>query len=109
MTETVAQVFVSLRRRQWLLPWISIVFVPVSLTYAMNAALTGSWGIPYGRPAVSIAPPAPEVYAYDKAVLDLRDSCISLFGSYNFWLYDSGRRGPCGLGVAVRADPPSGR
>ena len=25
MTETVAQVFVSLRRSQWLLPWISIV------------------------------------------------------------------------------------
>ena len=106
-------VHVGLTGSRWLLPWMSMLLVSAALTYAMNGALNGSWATPYWWPAVSIAPPAAEVatdtVAYDKAVRDLSGSCTSLFGSYNYWLFDKDSRGPCGLGVADVADRPSGR
>ena len=47
------------------------------------------------------------VVAYEKAMRDLRGSCTSLMGSYNYWLFDKDRTGPCGLGGPDVADPPS--
>ena len=97
-----------------LLPWISIVLMSAALTYAMNGALTGSWATPYWWPALSIAPAGSEVratdtVAYEKALRDLRGSCTSLLGSYNYWLFDKDRTGPCGLGGPDVADPPTDR
>jgi hypothetical protein len=95
-----------------MLPWIAILLVSAAVTYAINGGLTSSSATPYGWPAVSTAPRPPEiaavdVRAYETAVRDFRaGSCTSLFGSYNFWLYDKDRRGPCGLAGADAADPP---
>jgi len=112
MTGLRSLVHVGLTGSRRLMPWISILLASAALTYAMNGALTASWATPYSWPAVAIAPPASDVratdaVANDNAVRDLRGSCTSLFGSYNFWLFDKGRTGPCGLGVADPADPPS--
>jgi hypothetical protein len=95
-----------------LLHWMSILLLSIALTYAINEALTGSWATPYWWPAVAIASRVSEgrvadTVAYQKAVEDLRGSCTSLFGSYNFWLFDEDSRGPCGLAVADGADPTS--
>ena len=95
---------VGLTGRQWLLPWMSILLVSAAMTYAMIGAFNGSWATPYWWPAIAIASPASEVHAtdtvaYETAVRDLRGSCTSLFGSYNYWLFDKDSGGPCGLGV----------
>ena len=64
---------------------------------------------PYGWPALTTAPAAPQVDAsdvrsYENAVRELPEgACTALFGSYNFWLYDTDRRGPCGLVPAERS------
>jgi hypothetical protein len=97
-----------------LLPWMTILLVSATLTYAMNGALTGASSTPYWWPALSSAPAVSEVratdtVAYEKALRDLRGSCTSLLGSYNYWLFDKDRTGPCGLGVAGVADPRSDR
>ena len=112
MTGLRSLVHVGLTGSRRLMPWISILLVLAALTYAMNEALTASWATPSSWPSAAIASPASDVRATDavaneKAVRDLRGSCTSLFGSYNFWLFDKGRTGPCGLGVADPADPPS--
>jgi hypothetical protein len=113
MTGLRSLMHVGLTGSRWLLPWISIVFVSAALTYAMNGALTGSWATPYWWPALSIAPAASDVrgsdsVANERAVRDLRGSCTSLFGSYNYWLFDNDSRGPCGMdwsGGATFAQP----
>jgi hypothetical protein len=114
MTGLRSLVHVCLTGSRWLLPWMSIMLVSAALTYAMNGALTGAWATPYWWPAVAVVRPGADIraadkVAYEKAVRELRGSCTSLFGSYNFWLFDKGRTGPCGLGVADVADPPSDR
>src|SRR5436853_2165326 len=93
---------VGLTGSRWLLPWISIVLVSAALTYTMNGALTGWWATPQGWPVGRLASPAAEgratdIGAYEKTVRDLRGSCTSLFGSYNYWVFDKDRTGPCGL------------
>jgi hypothetical protein len=112
MTELRSLVHVSLIGSRRLLPWMSILLASVALTYAMNGALTGSWATPYWWPAVTTAPAVSEVratdtVAYEKSLRDLRGSCTSLFGSYNYWLFEKDPTGPCGLGAADVADPPS--
>ncbi len=105
MTGLRSLVHVGLTGRRWLLPWMSLLLVSAAMTYAMIGALNGSWATPYWWPAVAIASPASEgraadTVAYEKAVRDLRGSCTSLLGSYNYWLFDKDSRGPCGLAVA---------
>jgi hypothetical protein len=100
---------VGVTGRQWLLPWMGILLVVAAMTYAMIGAFNGSWATPYWWPAVAIASPASEgraadTMAYENAVRDVRDSCTSLFGSYNYWLFEENRTGPCGLGVATKGD-----
>jgi hypothetical protein len=112
MTGLRSVVHVGLTGSQWLLPWITILLVSAAMTFAMNGALTGWWATPYWWPAVAVASPPSEVRAtdtaaYEQAVRDLHGSCTSLFGSYNYWLFDKDSRGPCGLGVADVADRPS--
>ncbi len=114
MTGLRSLVHVGLTGSRWLLPWICILLVSTAMTLAMNGALTGVWATPHWWPAVAIASPAAEVRAtdaaaYEKAVRDLRGSCTSLFGSYNYWLFDKDAGGPCGMGVAGIADRPSDR
>ena len=114
MRRSGALVRVGLRRSKWLLAWIGVLLVSAAIAYAMNGALTGSWATPAWWPAVSLAPTpaqarATEIVANERAVRDVRDLCSSLFGSYNSWLFDKDRTGPCGLGVADVADPPSDR
>ena len=99
---------------RWVLPWLSILVVVMAVTCAMNGALTGSWATPNWWPALAIASSdaqgrSAERQAYETAVRDVRGSCTSLFGSYNFWLFDNDTSGPCGLGVADVAAPPSDR
>ena len=93
-------VHVGLTGIRWLLPWISILLVSAAIAFAM----TGSWTPYWWSPAVSASPAAegraPETTAYDIAVRDLRGTCTSLFGSYNYWLFERDSQGPCGLGVA---------
>jgi hypothetical protein len=71
------------------------------LTYTITAALTGSWGTPAWWPTAAMAAPArnTEAMVSEQAVQEMAHPCTSLFGSYNFWLFDDDSRGPCGLGV----------
>ena len=105
MTGLRSLVHVGLTGRHWLLPWLSILFVSAVMTYAMTGALHGWWASPDWWPAVAVASPAAEDHATDtaaneQAVRDLRGSCTSLFGSYNYWLFDRDSEGPCGLGLS---------
>ena len=114
MTGLRSLIHVGLTGSRWLLPLMGILLISVTLTYAMNGTLTASRATAYGLPVASVAPTAGEVraidgLAYEKAVQDLRGSCTSLFGSYNFWLYDKDSRGPCGLNAAAVTNPPSDR
>ena len=98
---------------RWLLPWIGILLVSAALTSAMTGALTGRWATPYWWPAVAVVSPvsegrATDAVAYEQAVRDLRGSCTSLFGSYNYWLFDQDSLGPCGLGTTDTAVRPEG-
>jgi hypothetical protein len=109
MTGLRSLVHIGLTGRGWLLPWMSLLLVSAAMTYAMIGAFNGSWATPYWWPAVAIASPASEgraaeTMAYEQAVRDVRGSCTSLFGSYNYWLFDKDGTGPCGLGVAARGD-----
>jgi hypothetical protein len=114
MTGLRSLVHIGLTGSRWLLPWMSILLASAAMTFAMNGALTGSWATPHWWPAVAIASPpsegrAADTVAYEQALPDLRGSCTSMFGSYNFWLFDKDSQGPCGLGVAAAADPLSAR
>lgn len=107
MTGVRSLVHVGCMARRWLAPWMGILLVSAALTYAMNGALIGSWATPYWWPALTNAPAGSEVratdtVAYEESLRDLRGSCASLFGSYNYWLFDIDRTGPCGLGVAAQ-------
>jgi hypothetical protein len=88
---------------RWLLPWIAILLVSVAGAYGPNAALAGSSATQYGWTSVSTSPPATDAAALDDranehAMPSFREArCTSLFGSYNFWLFDKDQRGACGL------------
>src|SRR5438045_1756023 len=93
MTGLRSQMHVDWSVSRRLLPWLGILLRSAATTFAMTGALTGSWATPYWWPAVASASPASEARAtesaaYEKAVRDVRDSCTSLFGSYNFFLFD---------------------
>lgn len=112
MKRSGALVRAGLRRSKWLLPWIGVLLVSATFAYAMNGALSGSWATPSWWPAVSFAAMTSPAHATETVAdenADLRGPCTSLFGSYNFWLFDKDRTGPCGLGAANVADPPSDR
>jgi len=109
MTGSRALVLVGLRRIKWLLPWIGVLLVSSSFAYAMHGASTGSWTIAYGPPTLWIAPGAADLSAPDVSPGgdDARDSshpCVSMFGSYNWWLFSSGHHGPCRLDVDATPD-----
>jgi hypothetical protein len=78
-----------LRAGRWLLPWLSVLLVSASLAHAMDSALSSP------RPA------------HDDQVPGL--PCAALFGSYNGWLFSSGRHGPCGLGPDATTTPVPAR
>jgi hypothetical protein len=114
MTELGSLVHVGLTGSRRLLPWISILLVSAALTYAMNGALTGSWEIPYERPTVSIAPAAgdlsaPETFAAGDDARAGSRSCVTIFGSYNWWLFSSGRHGPCRMEPDASPESPPDR
>ena len=75
----------SLSSGRWLLPWVFVLLVSATFAYTLNSAVTGALANTDAQLQVSIAP----------AVVDL--PCTSLFGSYNWWLFTNGRRGPCGM------------
>jgi hypothetical protein len=89
---------------RWLLPWIAILLVSAAAAYGLSAALARSSSTQYGWASVTSTPTAREAAAFDDranehAMPSFREArCYSLFGSYNFWLYDKDQRGPCGLG-----------
>jgi len=114
MTGLRALVLVGLRRTRWFLPWIGVLLVSATFAYAMNGALTGSWTIAYRPSTVWIAPraadlPAPDVLAGGDAARDRGHPCVSLFGSYNSWLFEDGHDGPCGLDPDASPGPPQKR
>jgi hypothetical protein len=105
MTGTRSLMHVGLVASRWILPLIGILLVSATVAYAISGGLTGSSATPYGWPAASTASPVREVRgidpsAADDAMRDYQGSCASLFGSYNFWLYNQDQRGPCGLAAA---------
>ncbi len=93
MTGVLSLMHVGVNAGRWMLPWLVILVVSATISFAVASGLTGS---------AAPAPPASEVrvndaLAYEDAVREVSGRCTSLFGSYNFWLYDNNRRGPCGL------------
>src|SRR5438105_441779 len=113
MTGSRALVLVGLRRIKWLLPWIGVLLVSTTFAYAMNGALTGSWTIAYRPATLWIAPGAADLSAADALHGDgaraSSHSCVSLFGSYDGWIFSSGRSGPCGLDPDASPGPPQKR
>ncbi len=100
MTRTCALVHVCLRSGRWLLPWMSVLVVSAALAYAMNTAVTVSHATADRQLMVSAAPSA-------FANGDVGQPCTSLFGSYNWWLFNSGRHGPCQMEFdAAPVSPP---
>jgi len=77
-----------LRGGRWLLPWISMLLVSVSLAYAMNDAVSGSRESMDGRSERSLAPGAGD-YSPSSAVANVHTpltvdlACISGFATYN--------------------------
>jgi hypothetical protein len=113
MTGSRAAVRVGLRKVAWLPAWIGVALVSATFAYAMNGALTGSWTMPSGRPTVSSAPPAagqpaPDAVAGDDA-REVGRPCVSMFGSYNWWLFNSGGHGPCRMELDRAPDSPPDR
>lgn len=106
---------VGLARVRWLLPWISVVLVSASVVaYAMNATATISRTPSGGQPLVSVAPAgtdrsAPDAVANGNDARDVGPPCASLFGSYNWWLFSSGRHGPCQMDPDAVSDSPPDR
>ena len=93
----------------WLLPWISVLVVSTGIAYAINGAVTGP------RPThdvrqqeTSLTPliaglPAADAVSEGNGQQVPGRSCVSLFGSYNWWLFSNDHHGPCG----IRPDPTS--
>ena len=104
MPRSTAQVRTNLRSGRWLLPWLSLLLVSTSLAYAMNGTVTGLWAVrepqrqELARTGLTASVPAVEASAEGNDAPALGRSCVSLFGSYNSWLFDRGRRGVCRLG-----------
>jgi hypothetical protein len=113
MSRTRALVCVNLRSGRWLLPWLSVMLVSASLAFGMTSAVSGSRAIREGQRqeraptpvSASLAPAVTVAEGNDAQVLGR--SCASLFGSYNGWLFSSGRHGPCGLEPNAGPDSPS--
>jgi hypothetical protein len=109
MSRSPALVGVTLGSGRWLLPWLGGLLVSASLAYALNSTLSGAQATRDGQrqellltPVVASLPP-PDAVA-DGQVLGR--SCVTLFGSYNGWLFSSGRHGPCGLEPDAVPGPP---
>ena len=113
MTGSRTFVPVGLRRLKCVLPWIGVLLVSSSFAYALNGALTGSWAIADGPTTLWTAPgdadlSAPGVSPGGDAARDSSHPCVTLFGSYNGWLFSSGRHGPCGLDPDTTPESLSG-
>jgi len=111
---TPALVHSSLRNGRWLLPWFSVLLVSAALTYAVNTAVIDSRVTPDRRVVVSVAPtasdlPAGTAFAAGDDVRDIGRPCVSMFGSYNWWLFDSAGHGPCRMEADAGFDPPPDR
>jgi hypothetical protein len=113
MSRSPALARVILSTGRWLLPWIGVLLVSASLAFAMTTAMSGSRATGDGqRQEIALTPVFASLPSAD-TVTEGRDgrvlgrSCASLFGSYNGWLFSSGRHGPCGLEPdAAPGSPP---
>jgi hypothetical protein len=108
MSGSRALVRITVSGGRWLLPWLSVLLVSASLAAAMNSSLSASRATGDGqRHEIALAPvgagvPSADAAAEAQAGQVLGGACAELFGSYNWWLFSSGRHGPCGL------DPDAG-
>jgi hypothetical protein len=112
---TPALVHSGLRNGRWLLPWLSVLLVSAALTYAVNTAVIDSRVTPDRRVVVSVTPAAADLsrrnaFAAGADVRDIGHPCVSMFGSYNGWLFDSAGHGACRMEADDAApDPPPDR
>ncbi|MBV9546666.1 MAG: hypothetical protein JOY61_20045 [Chloroflexi bacterium] len=99
-----------LRSGRWLLPWISVLLVSVSLASATNVAVTGSWQAMDGRSARSraavgdLAPSGAARNTDDARAVDA--ACIARVGSYTASVPDAVRR--CSTLAGASATTPPG-
>lgn len=114
MSGSLAQVRVNVRGGRWLLPWIISLLVAAALAAVVNSSLSGAHAIGDAErqqivltQAVIGLPPASVDAEGDAGQLQGR-SCTELFGSYNWWLFSSGRHGPCGLDPDAWPGSPQG-
>ena len=100
-------------RGRRLLPWISLLLVSAGLAAILTSSLSGSQATAQ-RPdivlthAVIALPPATADAEGNAGQVPGR-SCTELFGSYNSWLFSSGRHGPCGLEPDTAPRSPNGQ
>ena len=115
MTGLRSLVHVGLAGSRWLLPWMSILLVSAAIAYAMNGALTRFVG-----DSILVARSRNRAAGFRSAChrhRGLRHSTCRIsvaLAPRSLARTTSGcltrdSRGPCGLGVAVVADPPSDR
>jgi hypothetical protein len=88
---------------RWLLPWLAMLLVSTSLALAFTSTISGfrATGDREGPETalgsvLSSLPPAGVVTEGPDGPVVGR-TCVSLFGSYNGWLFSSGGYGACGL------------
>ena len=115
MLRSRAPVRVNVRGGRWLLPWISLLLVSVGLAALVNSSLTGSEATGDAhRQEIAVTPVFSRMRPAD-ALTEGADgglpgrSCTELFGSYNWWLFDSAGHGPCRMETDAAPDPPSDR
>jgi hypothetical protein len=85
-----------LRSGRWLLPWISVLLVSVSLAAAATGAVTGAWHTVDGRSErarAAVSDPAPSGAAEnaDAAAQGLDLACVSRFTAHRASLSDAVR------------------
>jgi hypothetical protein len=100
-----------LRSGRWLLPWLSVLLVSVSLAAATTGAVTGAWQTMDGRSeraraAVSDLAPSGAAENADAAAQGLDLACVSRLTAYRASLSDAVRR--CSTLAGASATTPPG-
>src|SRR5215813_779189 len=99
MTGTRALVCISLRSGRWLLPWIAVLLVSITLAYAATSTVRASWPLLDTRTTSSL-PSSDErrpmaVVGDDEGVPHEPAVCPPYSGAYGWMLYDMVRGTNC--------------
>jgi hypothetical protein len=93
MTRTHALVCISLRSGRWLLPWIAVLLVSITLAYAATSTVRASWPLLDTRTTSTLpasGEPRPTAIVGDDEIVQPQEraACSPYSGAYGWMLYD---------------------